>query len=235
MEQFVSLAHSRQGQTIQKLVINDTTRSWPNQEHLFYFLQYLDKNNCQLKTIDIIPSGNKRYATTIDSDKLFLAQILDYVPSLQRLTAPCVGTKESNITTYFQTTNRLTYLALDLCQLDTESLRLEYNAQQYIQDMIYSSPLLRSFTIRLHYYIDDVSFDLRCTKLTCFKCFSQLGDTIKVFQNNQTRWYRHSISESNPKKHVLEQMSQNNDTCCFILYLPLTIHKLTIHNIKYPL
>jgi hypothetical protein len=58
MEQFIYLAHSKQGKTINKLSIKGEIEAWRNQRQLTLFLQSLDKNNCQLKEIDIdVKSG----------------------------------------------------------------------------------------------------------------------------------------------------------------------------------
>lgn len=227
MEQFVSLAHSKQGQMIKRLVVDDDTLIWPSQDNLVHFLQSLTKNKGQLNAIDI----NLEYYSTEDLfNVLTPIQVLDYVPSLQRLSMRWDTTRDMKPIIYKQPTH-LVELDLELFQLD-DGFIPEQNTFNHIQDLIYASPLLQSFSI-LFWSIDAI-IDLQLnTKLKTFNCSAQDGYTFQIIQNQQTRQYTFGKSEtySAQNTHIEEESQRDNGS--LTLHLPPSLHSLFINGTEY--
>jgi hypothetical protein len=228
MEQFVNLAHSNQGKVINKLSIEDDTLIWPSQGNLIYYLQSLVKDNCQLKAIDIHVDY---YSTDYHFDILTPIQVLDYVPYLQRLSMRWDSTGEMTRIIYNQKTH-LIDLDLELFEIDTGYM-LEYDTLKHVQDLIYASPLLQSFSIT--FFSTNVTLDFeQNTKLIYFNCTAQPGHSFQIIQNHQTRWYTFDKSETHSNRNVLKEESQR-DNKSITLNLPSNIHSLFIYGVENPL
>lgn len=220
-EQLIHLANSKQGKFINKLDIEDDSIEYWSRQHLPYFLQSLDRSNCQLKEANV-QASMVMIVSTDNSNALLPCQVLEYVPSLQKLSMPLVGTRTTNV----QTTH-LTELALNF-NLNNKDTKLKYNIQQYIQYLIQASPLLQSFSILSGSNIYGVVFDFqRNTQLKLIRHIKRTRDTIKIIQNHREKWYTCCISENSLVKYVLKEGSKKDDDACrFILHLPPHIRSL---------
>jgi hypothetical protein len=226
MKQFSSLAESNQRNTIYELIMDDTTGEWISQEHLVYFLKSLNKDECQLKAIDI-RANSRMVSSKADSDALSPNQVLDYIPSLQHLTMRWIGTKEQVHTTLDQTT------LLKSLNLELYHLTYECNSLQHIQDIIQRSPSLQSLSIYL--FTKDITFDFRQNpKFTHLICFHKPGDIIKVVQNNQISWYTRRLAEYEPTEEYVRGQPENDDDneyrVVITLYMPSTAQSLYIND-----
>jgi hypothetical protein len=230
MKQFTHLAHSKQGKTIQKLVIKDTTEEWVDQEHLVYFLQSLNESDCRLKEI-IIGANPKTDNSNADFNILSPIQILDYVPCLQKLSMDWIVTKDQANLTCKQTTH-LTYLYLILHPFYKMS-KLESSALQQIQNIVHKSPLLQSFSVRTLESEATLDFQQN-TKLKYFKCFASIQAQLKITQNNQTKSYTFSASYGENRRYVLVQEPlKKNRQYHIILCLPSTLRSIFINHMKF--
>jgi hypothetical protein len=213
MEQFVHLAHSRQGKTIHKLIMDDTTDGRLSQEHLVYFFQSLNKYDCQLKASNI-STRYKEHDTIASPTILTPFQVLDYVPSLVKLSMRWFGTNELNCTTYCNQSTHITHLNLVLCHPILE---------QSVQNIIDASPLLQSFSIFYYTLHGTVTLDLeRNTKLKFVEYHAEPGDFIGITQNDQKKWYTCCRSDRFEYSLKDEPGKKDNSACCIII-LPPTI------------
>jgi hypothetical protein len=231
MEQFIRLAYSKQRNSLKKLTVYDNSWSPTQHTRLDYFFQSMESKNCQLQSFEM---HSRTYTSASDPHLLSPIQILGYTPTLQRLSLTWPGTTQQTRIMPNQTT-LLTHLDLRLCLLDIKS-KLEFTTQQHIQDVIYASPLLRSFSIDFDSKIHDATFDLQLTKLESFKCVAQSQDVIKVIRNNETKMYTFYPSVLDPADYALkEEPRKKNSPCRMVLYLPSTVHSLIIKGNQYSL
>jgi hypothetical protein len=139
--QFSNLAHSKQGKSIQKLPFIYEEAFCPSQEgvlqDLAYFLQSLNRDNCQLKEIDIdlLNPDNIGLLTPI--------KIINCIPFLQRLSIWTGATNQTGRT--YNRTIRLTHLDLKF-DYDMKPTK-EYDTIQHIQSMLYNLSFLQSFSL----------------------------------------------------------------------------------------
>jgi hypothetical protein len=230
MEQFINLAHSNQGKCISKLSVEDDTLCWPSQGNFIYFLRSLMGNDCKLKMIDM---HVEYYSTEDHFDVLTPIQIIGYIPSLQKLSMRWDATREMAHVTYRQTTC-LIDLNLELFQVDA-GYQLEYNVLGHIQDLIYASPLLQSFSIIC--FSANVTLDFEKNhRLIYFNCIAQPGHTFQIVQKHRIKWYTFGKSDAHPNQITLkEEVQPTGDNSTMTLHLPPTIHSLFIYDVEYPL
>jgi hypothetical protein len=238
MDQLRNLAQSKQGKIIHKLVITELNRTW-NQQFLAYYLNSLDKADCQLKEISI-HMNDRNPGQIADHIKLLSPiQMLDYAPSLQTLSMGLSGTWGFNYTTHSQTI-QLKHLNLWVLYPYGLDPKWELSTQQHIQQLIYASPLLRSFSLHFLVKANHMALDFRQnTKLNHINYFiPSNNETIGVIQNSQKKWYSYSKLGYYRKDDVFTEDSQRNcDTYDrgIVLHLLPTIRSLYIWDIEHPL
>jgi hypothetical protein len=175
----------------------------------------LDKNNCQLKEIEIdVKSGI--YDSCSELSESNPIQILNDIPSLQKLSMrqwPGASILSSGI--FCNQTTRLTHLELasdDCCTWDFSSL-------QHIQHVIYASPLLRSFSIAMYSdKIHGLTLDLvRNSKIKRVEFFASSESICWWIQNDQKERYA-------PDESDYGRLKERHTTT---IYLPSTIQSFS--------
>jgi hypothetical protein len=236
MEQLLNLAHSQQSKAIKKLIIYDKFEGWSDQMQLVYLLRSLSTSTHQLKAIDIRPVIKKRriFRPTLTMP----IQLLNYLPCLQRLAMRLYVEDDFFLPTYRQTTH-LTQLNLEICLYLSEIKRHSSKVQQHIQELIYASPLLQTFSII--FYRRDVRFTLDFQKNTVLRCVEYTvpnNKIIKVIQHNQTKWYTFYMLPTDyqeEQRYGLREVPQNDSHECNItLILPPSVRSLCSYNKEYP-
>jgi hypothetical protein len=190
-------------------------------QDLVYFLQSLNRDNCQLKEIDIVLS-NHEYDGLLTPIK-----IIDCIPFLQRLSIWTGATNLTGIT--YNRTIRLTHLDLKF-DYDMKPTK-EYDTIQHIQSMLYNLPFLQSFSLGcFENQLCRIALDFKeNSKLEYFQYNDHWAQgIIKIVHNRQIKWYI-------PKQNSLKKERPNDRRLFRTIHFLSNIRRLTINKVEYSL
>jgi hypothetical protein len=192
-------------------------------QDLAYFLQSLDRDNCQLKEIDI-ELLNPEYDGVLTP-----INIINSMPFLQRLSICWTGVTNLTGITYNQT---ILLTHLDLKLYSGKKHLSDCYTIRHIQSMLYNLPFLQSFSLGCfenQLYCIALNFKEN-PKLEYFQYYDRgPRNIIRIVQNRQTKWYI-------PKQNSLKEEEPPNDGYMFrtIQFLS-SIRRLIINKVEYSL